>query len=296
MPVHMTTGEKWFQAFAIAFIAMLSITMLYPFVHLLSVSLSSPTEAIRPGIHLFPKDISTDAYRKVFDSPRVWVGFANTLFRTAVGTPLALLFMAATAYPLSKKYLPHRGFYTMVFVFTMFFQGGLIPTYLLVKNLGLIDSSWAYILLPPFLISTFSMLIMRNFFAAIPEELEDSAKIDGANEICVLVSIVLPLSKPILATIGLWSAVHHWNAWFDGLLYVQNPNLMVLQVYLRRLVVENMTVEVQALMDQKSGVEDVIPDTVKAATLMVATIPILFAYPFLQKYFVKGVLVGSLKG
>ncbi|ANE45912.1 ABC transporter permease [Paenibacillus swuensis] len=296
MPVHMTTGERWFQVTAVGLISLLCISMVYPFIHLMSVSFSTPPEAIRPGIHLFPKELSLEAYRKVFQSERVWIGFGNTLFRTLVGTPLALLFMAATAYPLSKKYLPHRSFYTMFFVFTMFFQGGLIPTYLLVKNLGMIDSRWAYILLPPFLISTFSMLIMRNFFASLPEELEDSAKIDGASDIRILFSIVLPLSRPILATIGLWTAVHHWNAWYDGLLYIQDPKLMVLQTYLRRLVVENMTVETQALMDQVSGVESVIPETVKAATLMVSIVPIMVVYPFIQKYFVKGVLVGSLKG
>nr|WP_246079166.1 carbohydrate ABC transporter permease [Paenibacillus piri] len=292
----MTVGEKLFQVFAVLFIFLMSAAMLYPFIHLLSVSFSTPTEAIRPGFHLFPLEFSTEAYSKTFSSGQIWIGFGNTVFRTVAGTFLSLIFMAMTAYALSKKYLPHRTFWTMFIVFTMFFQGGLIPTYLLIKGLGLLDSRWVYVLAAPYLISTFSMLIMRNFFMSIPSELEDSAKIDGASDIKILYTIIIPLSKPILATVGLWSAVNHWNAWFDGLLYIQDTSKMLLQTYLRRLIVENRSEEVQILMDQAVGAMDVIPETVKASTLMVATLPIIILYPFLQKYFVKGILVGSLKG
>ncbi|CAG7645411.1 carbohydrate ABC transporter permease [Paenibacillus allorhizosphaerae] len=292
---RMTAGEKGFQLALVVFFSVFSAAMLYPFVHELAVSFSTPVEAIRPGLHIFPLEWSLEAYKTVFVSSQIWIGFGNTIFRTVVGTLLSLIFMSMVAYPLSKKYLPHRTFYTMLIVFTMFFQGGLIPTYLLIKQLGLINSHWVYVLAPPFLISTFSMLILRNFFMQIPSELEDSAKMDGASDIRVLVSLILPLSKPILATVGLWSAVNHWNAWFDGLLYIQDPAKMVLQIYLRRLVVENQTQEMQALLDQP-GVQNMIPETIKAATLMVATIPILIVYPFLQKYFVKGIFVGSLKG
>ncbi|MBB6732325.1 carbohydrate ABC transporter permease [Cohnella sp. CBP 2801] len=291
-----TAEEKWFQAVAILIVGLLSLSILYPFVHLISVSFSTPTEAIRPGFHLYPREISLEAYRKTFDSRQIWIGFGNTAFRTAVGTALSLLFMALTAYPLSKRDLPHRTFYTMVFLFTMFFQGGLIPTYLLVKQLGLLDSRLVFLVAPPFLISTFSLLIMRNFFASIPAELEDAARIDGAGDLRTLFSIVLPLSKPILATVGLWSAVGHWNSWFDGMLYIQDSSKMLLQTYLRRLVVENRDQDVQALMDQMIGVQDVIPETVKAAALIVTVVPIVALYPFLQKYFVQGVMIGSLKG
>lgn len=296
MRIRPTAEEKWFQAVAILIVGLLSLSILYPFVHLISVSFSTPTEAIRPGFHLYPRAISLEAYRKTFDSRQIWIGFGNTAFRTAAGTALSLLFMALTAYPLSKRDLPHRTFYTMVFLFTMFFQGGLIPTYLLVKQLGLLDSRLVFLVAPPFLISTFSMLIMRNFFASIPAELEDAARIDGAGDLRTLFSIVLPLSKPILATVGLWSAVGHWNSWFDGMLYIQDSSKMLLQTYLRRLVVENRDQDVQALMDQMIGVQDVIPETVKAAALIVTVVPIVALYPFLQKYFVQGVMIGSLKG
>ncbi|QHT63938.1 carbohydrate ABC transporter permease [Paenibacillus lycopersici] len=294
--MRMTKGEQAFQIAAVALIGLLSLSVLYPFVHLLSVSFSTPTEAIRPGFHLYPLHVSLEAYKKTFDSKQIWIGFGNTAFRTVAGSLLSLFFMAITAYPLSKPDLPHRSLYTMVFVFTMFFQGGLIPTYLLVKNIGLLDSRWVFILAPPFLISTFSLLIMRNFFMSLPSELEDAAKIDGAGDLRVLFSVIMPLSKPILATLGLWAAVAHWNSWFDGMLYIQDSSKMLLQTYLRRLIVENRDQDVQALLDQTMGAQDVIPETVKASTLIVTIVPIIIVYPFLQKYFVKGVLVGSLKG
>lgn len=292
--LRMTAGEKVFQVFLVAFISLMSVAMLYPFLHVLSVSLSTPAEAIRPGLHLYPKEISLEAYAKTFVSSQIWVGYKNTIFRTVVGTIIALFVMSLTAYPLSKKYLPHRSFYTLLIVFTMFFSGGLIPAYMLIKGLGLINSVWVYIL--PVMIKTFSLLILRNFFMAIPSELEDSAKIDGASELRILMSIVLPLSKPVLATIGLWQAVNHWNDWFDGLLYIQDPSKMVLQIFLRKLIVSNEAQEINAIMNQVPGMEIVTPETIKAATLMVATLPILIVYPFIQKYFVKGIMVGSLKG
>ncbi|MBO9608596.1 MAG: carbohydrate ABC transporter permease [Paenibacillaceae bacterium] len=287
--MRMTTGEKAFQVVLIVFITLLCVAMLYPFVHELAVSLSTPTEAIRQGIHIIPLEFSVDAYKQVLSSNDIWTGLYNSVFRTVVGTILMLIMMTMGAYPLSKKYLPHRSYYTMFIVITMFFSGGLIPTYLLVKNLHLVDSSWALII--PGLISTFSMMIMRNFFMGVPDELEESAKIDGANDIRILVSIVVPLSMPIMATVGLWSAVYHWNAWFDALIYIQDIKKQVLQIYLRKLVVSNEDTALQALMNQT-----VTQESIKAAVIMFVTLPILIVYPFLQKYFVKGALIGSLKG
>ncbi|KRF39124.1 carbohydrate ABC transporter permease [Paenibacillus sp. Soil787] len=287
--MQMTTGEKLFQVLLLVGISLLCIVMMYPFVHELAVSLSSPTEALRQGIHLIPKEFSFGAYKEVFSSKDIWNGMGSSLFRTIIGTVLMVFFMMLGAYPLSKKHLPHRNFYTMFIVFTMFFSGGLIPTYLLVKSLHLVDSRWALIV--PCLINTFSMLILRNFFMAIPEELEESAKMDGANDIIVLARIIVPLSLPILATIALWSAVFHWNAWFDSLIYVQDPTKQVLQIYLRKLVVSNEDTSLQTLMNPY-----VTGESIKAAVIMFVTMPILIVYPFLQKYFVKGVMVGSLKG
>lgn len=287
--VKQTFGEKLFQTILIGFIACLCLCMLYPFVHVLSVSFSTSAEALRPGIHLYPHAISLKAWKRVIETDTVWIALGNTVFRTVVGTLLTLIFMAMAAYPLSKKNLPHRGFYTMFIVVTMFFGGGLIPTYLLIKSLGFIDSRWALII--PGLISTYSMLILRNFFMGIPAELEESAKIDGANDLRILFTIMIPLSKPVLATLALWSAVGHWNAWFDALLYIQDQSKIVLQLYLRRLVI---TAEGDPLL--AVPIEEQAPIALQSAIIMFTALPILLVYPFLQKHFVKGVMVGSLKG
>lgn len=177
-------GSTLFQIFLISFMVILCMIMLYPFVHMLSISFSSPAESLRLGIHLYPKQVSLYAWERVLGKTDIWIGFGNTVFRTVVGTVCSVLFMSMGAYPLSRRYLPHRNVFTLLIVFTMFFGGGLIPTYFLIKNLGLLDTRAVYIL--PGLVSTFSMLILRNFFQAIPDELEDSAKIDGANDLRIL--------------------------------------------------------------------------------------------------------------
>ncbi|MCT1402974.1 carbohydrate ABC transporter permease [Paenibacillus sp. p3-SID867] len=287
--MRLTKGEKVFQGFLLVIITMLCIIMVYPFLHVLSISLSTPAEALRPGIHLYPKEISLFAWERVLSTDSIWRAFGITVFRTVVGTLLSLVFMSMAAYPLSRKYLPHRGFYTMFIIITMFFSGGLIPTYLLIKSLGLINSVWVYII--PGLVSTFSMIILRNFFMGIPNELEDSAKIDGANDIRILVQIIVPLSAPVLATLALWTAVAHWNSWFDAMLYMQDNTKITLQLLLRRLVIANMG---DPMMPVPTEEED--PAMVKAAIIMFTALPILAVYPFLQRFFVKGVMVGSLKG
>lgn len=287
--MRLTKGEKIFQGFLLVIITMLCIVMVYPFLHVLSISLSTPAEALRPGIHLYPKEISLFAWERVLSTDSIWRAFGITVFRTVVGTLLSLVFMSMAAYPLSRKYLPHRGYYTTFIIITMFFGGGLIPTYLLIKSLGLINSVWVYII--PGLVSTFSMLILRNFFMGIPMELEDSAKIDGANDIRILVQIIVPLSAPVLATLALWAAVAHWNSWFDAMLYMQDKTKITLQLLLRRLVIANMG---DPMMPVPTEEED--PAMVKAAIIMFTALPILVVYPFLQRFFVKGVMVGSLKG
>ncbi|KRE98871.1 ABC transporter permease [Paenibacillus sp. Soil766] len=287
--MRLSSGEKVFQVFLIGFILLVSAGMLYPFAHVLSISLSTTAESVRPGLHWYPHEISWFAWQRVVEDSNVWRALGNTVFRTIVGTFLTLLALSMAAYPLSKKHLPHRSFYMMFIVVTMFFSGGLIPSYLLIKSLGLIDSRWVLII--PGLISTFSLLILRNFFMTLPEELEDSAKMDGAGDLRILFTIILPLSKPVLATLALWSAVGHWNAWFDAMIYLQDQKLYVLQTFLRRLVI---AAESDPLLPPKD--ETMAPETVKAAVIMFTALPILIVYPFLQKYFVKGTLVGSIKG
>lgn len=289
--MKMSSGERIFQCILILFVTLLCIVTVYPFLHIASVSLSSPSEASRFGFHVYPRELDFFAWNQVLSQTKIWIGFGNSVFRTIVGTALSLIAMSLCAYPLSRKYLPHRSFYTMVILFTMFFGGGTIPTYLLMKSLHLMDTRWIYIL--PGLIPVFSMLVLRNFFMAIPTELEESAKIDGANDVSILFRIILPLSKPVLATLALWAAVGHWNAWFDAVLYVTDQNKQVLQFFLREIVITNTDAEtfgrtVVGNFEYTSSI--------KAATIMFAALPILIVYPFLQKYFVKGTMIGSLKG
>lgn len=287
-------GEKAFDAFNYTFLLLFAISCVYPFINVLSISFSTPSAANAYGLKLWPKETTLEGYRAVFENKYIWIGYGNTIFRTIVGTFLNIVFSVMCAYPLSKRYLPNRNLFTFIFIFTIFFSGGLIPNYLLIKELGLLNSRWALIL--PILINAYTMIIVRNFFMSLPEEIEESAKIDGANDFRILFSIVLPVSMPIIATIGLWYAVAHWNAWFDALLYISDPNKTVLNTVLRKIVIEGSSQFQSFDTYDPAKQNSVTPDIIKAATIMVATFPILCVYPFIQKYFVKGVMVGSLKG
>lgn len=271
---------------------LIGLATVYPFVYLLGLSISAP-EVSFTTVYLIPPRLSLASYQKVLANEFIALGFKNTIVRTVLGVAINVVLAVFAAYPLSKRYFPLRRFWTAFIVFTMFFEGGLIPSYLLVKSLGLFNTVWALIL--PTAIGTFTMIIVRNFFMALPESLEESARIDGANEVVVLFWIVLPMSKPIIATASLWFAVGHWNSWFESLIYIIDFRKQVLQVVLRRIVLEGT----QQAMEVMSTLYDRVPEnpeSIKAATIMVATIPIILVYPFLQKYFVKGVIIGALKG
>lgn len=294
MKIKKSISEKIFMAVNYMFMIIFCITVIFPFWNLITLSFTgSGVSTIK--YYFWPPVTTLANYKRVFLSNNIWIGFYNTFFRTIIGSVLTLLFSIHTAYPLSKKYFPHRSFWTLLVVFTMFFSGGMIPDYVLVRTLGLINSRWALIF--PMLINTFNMIILRNFFMNIPDSLEESAKIDGANDIVILYRIILPLSGSIIATIALWTAVGHWNAWFDCLIYINDANKMVVQTILRRVVLEGSQ-QLINLTGYIPGVEEVAvnSETIKAATIIVATVPILLVYPFIQKYFVKGVMVGSLKG
>ncbi|MBR4427956.1 MAG: carbohydrate ABC transporter permease [Clostridia bacterium] len=276
-------------------LALLSLTIVFAFLHLLSISLSSNAVATKGGLLFVPREVTFDNYSRVFKNRYIWIGYKNTLFRTIVGTSVQLMFTALGAYVLSKKYFPHRTFWTLLIVFTMFFSGGLIPTFLLVKNLGLTNTYASMIL--PGLISAYNLTIMRNFFQSLPEEIEESCMIDGAGRMRIFWQFILPLSTPILATVALWLAVGHWNAWFDVLIYISDSDKRTLQVVLRNIIITG-TKELD-LGTASSSVNDepqISSAGLKAASIYVATIPILCVYPFLQKHFVKGIMVGSLKG
>jgi len=267
--------------------------MVYPFWQVIVTSISTAAEANRIGVKLWPKEISWEGYKNVLTNNFIWIGYKNTGIRVVLGTIIQMVLMILTAYPLSKKYLPNRNIITMFIVFTMFFSGGMIPEYLNIRDLGIDDTIWALIL--PAGVNTFNMLILRNFFMGIPEEIEESAKIDGASAMYILVRIILPLSLSSIMTVGLWTVVDHWNAWFDCLIYIRDYNKYVLQAVLRKIIIDaapqfdNNTVamEERVMMDA---------EVIKSATIIVSTIPIMLVYPFVQKYFITGVMVGSLKG
>jgi putative aldouronate transport system permease protein len=270
----------------------LSITTLVPLLQAATISLSPPEVVNRYGFHLFPTKLDFSGYESVFNYSVIWTSYGNTIVRTLLGTAISLVLTFLGAYPLSKRSLPNRKLWTGVIVLTMFFSGGLIPSYLLIKNIGLMNSVWALVL--PGAVSAFMLLIVRNFIAGLPESLEESAKIDGANEIVVLFRIVLPLSLPIIATVGLYSGVGHWNAWFDSMIYIQDEGKQVLQMILRRILLEGQDVASESGSGSHAAVVN--SETVKMAALIVSILPILLVYPFLQKYFVKGTLMGSVKG
>lgn len=286
-------ADRKFDYFNNLLMALLSVTILYPFVFLITSSLSGLDMSLG-GFSLIPRQFTFDNYAKVLRNPQISSGYLVTAFRTVLGTVLSLIVTFALAWPLSKKTFPNRNMWTGLVVFTMFFSGGMIPTYLLVRQLGLIDTIWALVL--PELVSAFNFVIVRNYMQTIPASLEESAKIDGANDIVVLIRIILPVCKPIIATIGLWVAVWHWNAWFDSMIYMTKAEGQVVQLVMRRIVLEGSDQMTQMMMHAQMGNEAIAPEGLKAATVMVTTLPILCVYPFIQKYFVRGVMVGSLKG
>ncbi len=266
------------------------------FWHLLNLSLSPSYIATKGGLLLYPKDLTFDNYARVIDNRYIWMGYRNTIIRTVFGTVLQLFFTAMGAYVLSKRFFPHRTFWTLFIVFTMFFSGGLIPNYLLVKELGLLDTYASMIL--PGLISAYNMVIIRNYFQSLPEEIEESCLIDGAGRFRIFLQFILPLSKPILATVALWLVVGHWNSWFDVLIYISDDTKFTLQIVLRRIILtgskEILDTSAAASAAQTESV--VSSEGLKAACIFITTLPILCTYPFVQKFFVKGIMIGSLKG
>lgn len=291
--IKKSTGEKVFDAFNVLFLGVMALSMVYPFWYLLAISLSDAHSALSK-VYLWPSMFSFASYQNVLGTKYIYMAFGVTVLRTVLGTLVALFLGYNMAYVLSKKYYPFRGFWTALTVFTMFFSGGMVPEYLLVRDLGIYDTIWALVL--PTSISAYNIVIMRNFLMSLPDSLEESAKLDGANDITILYRIILPLSMPIIATIGLWTAVAHWNAWFDAMVYIKTIEKQVLQTVLRRVVLLGDASLVPLSGEVVTGSTDMNTETIKAATVMVATVPILIVYPFIQKYFVKGIMIGSLKG
>ena len=264
----------------------------YPVYFVCIASISNPMAVSRGEILLWPKEINFMGYEKVFEDARVWIGYRNTLFYTFSGTLLSLLFTIPAAYALSRKETPFRQPLMFFFTFTMFFSGGLIPTYFLMQNLHLVNTIWVMIV--PFSVSVYNLIVTRTFFqTSIPEELFEAARIDGCSYTRFLFQIVLPLSKAIIAVIGLYYAVGYWNEYMRALIYVQNKDLVPLQLVLRSILVENQAVEASSLGSESRRL---LADLLKYALIVVSTLPMIILYPLLQKYFEKGVMIGSIKG
>lgn len=286
-------SEVAFSVFNYIFFVILCIIMVYPFWHVVMMSLSSVEATAKGGVFLWPKGFNLDTYIKVFKDPSIWSGYFTTVMVTLAGTFFGTLFTATTAYPLSKKDLPFGKTMLFLVLFTMLFSGGMIPGYLLMKNLNLIDNRLSLVL--PGLISAYNVIIMKSFFQSIPESLEESAKIDGATEVTIFWKIVLPLSKATVATIALFTAVGYWNDYFSTVLYINTKERWALQAVLRYMLT-NTNQAMQSAGVTVAAATNVTAATIKAASVVVATVPILCVYPFVQKYFVKGVMIGGVKG
>ena len=265
---------------------------LFPLGYILLVSVTPGAEYLGGGHGFLPREPTLNAYRMVWADPSIRAGYGNTVFRTVVGTFATLAVTAVVAYPLSRPRFRPRRWLMLFIVFTVIFTGGMLPKYLLINALGLINNRLVYVL--PIMLTGFNVIILRNFFAAIPETLEEAARIDGAGEWAILIRIYLPLSLPALGTIGLWTAVLHWNLWFDGLLYITDDTKQVMQILLQRIVVEG---DVNRL---RFGAADLdvatySAEAVKAAAIVLNTVPLVLLYLALQRFFIKGITLGGIK-
>jgi putative aldouronate transport system permease protein len=296
--LKLSFGDRVMSAIIHIFLLLLAFVTFYPFWNALVISFNSGMDTVLGGVTFWPRDFTLENYRVVFQDSRILNGFAISILRTVIGTILSVLLTAIFAYGLSKKELIGRNYYMIFCIITMFFSGGLIPTFLLIRELGLLNSFWVMVI--PGLISVWNMIIFRTFFQGLPAGLEESAKIDGCGYWGVFFRIILPLSGPVIATLGLFTAVGHWNDWFLPSIYISDQSLFPVQTMLQQILNSNIMSEQMAQLDSSAQahltqMKMVTTKSLSMATMMVATIPIILVYPFVQKYFVKGVLVGSLK-
>lgn len=275
-------------------LGILGLIILYPLIYIVSSSFSSGDALLAGKVLLWPVDFSLEGYAAVFSNHNIGIGYKNTVFYTVVGTIVNVVMTMVCAYPLSRKDMPYRGFFMFLFTFTMFFSGGMVPTYMLISQLKLIDK-WIVMILPG-MIGVYNMILARTFLQNLPYELFEAAEMDGCSDAYYFVKMALPLSKACMAVIALYYAVGHWNAYFNAFLYINDRDKYPLSLFLREILVSNQMTESMDLdpdlMERKQGLADVL----KYSLIMVSTLPVLCVYPFAQKYFVKGVMIGSLKG
>lgn len=294
-----SAGDRAFDAINITFMICLMIVTIYPFINMIAVSLNDANDAIRGGIYLWPREWTLDNYKYIFGESDIYHATLISALRTIIGTIVSVFCTAMLAYTLSRQEFVLRKFVTMFFVFTMYFSGGLIPGYLLIRDLGLIGSFWVYII--PGVIGVFNMIVIRSFIEGLPEGILESARIDGAGEFTTFMRVVLPLTIPAMATVSLFVAVGQWNSWFDVFLYnSSNKELSTLQYELMKILQTSTTAATSSASDVYQSAENsgiaVTPTSIRATMTIIASVPILMVYPFLQKYFVQGMTIGGVKG
>lgn len=291
------TKKKKLHAFDIiniTFLTVVSIFMIYPFYNVLIISFAKYDDLVKSGMYIIPTSFNLDAYKTVLWDSAFYKGFIVSVFITIIGTSISMILSVCGGYALSKKDMPGRNVLLFIVLFTMFFSGGLIPYYLTVKAVGLIDTIWAMIL--PVAISTWNLIIIKSYFNNFPVSLEESARLDGANDIQILVKIVIPTSKPIIATFSLFYAVDRWNEWWNALIFVSDKDIRPLQIVLREILINySSTISDAAKQALLSGDKVIFSTSIQMAAITVSMIPIIIIYPFLQKYFVKGIMLGSMK-
>ena len=290
--IRQNSAEKAFDIFNYALVTIFALLCIFPFIYVLGFSITPYREYLANPLRLIPKEPSFQAYTQMLGMSLLRTGYRNTIIITVCGTALNLFLLCISAYPLSKKNLKGRSVVMSFIIFTMFFSGGMIPNYALIRTLGLINTYWALIL--PGAISTYNLILMRNFISTIPDSLEESAIIDGANEIIILFRIILPLSVPAIFTFLLFHSVGHWNTYFDSVLYITRRAMWPLMLVLRELVTEGGNMAREGMEFDADRLAQ--PFTLQMAAIVITVVPILLVYPFIQRYFMKGLLLGSIKG
>ncbi len=297
--IRSSKGDKFFMFLIYLFIAIALLLVIYPLIYVISASISSPTSVNSGEMWLLPKKITWDGYKTIFTYKSIWQGYRNTIYYTLLGTFINLLCTLPCAYALGRAEFYGKNLFMKFLMVPMFISGGLVPTYLLIKNLGMNDSIWALVI--PGAVSVYNIAITRTFFqSTIPREMEEAALIDGCSDFQIFMKIVLPLSMPIIAVMGLFCGVAHWNSYFSSLIYLTNKSMYPLQLILREILVNQDltkgTTEMTAAAAEVAYSKQQLAQVIKYGVMIVSTLPIIMIYPFLQKYFVKGVMVGSLKG
>ena len=293
--VRRSRDDRIFYAVSYGVVILLTLIVLYPLVYIVSCSFSSANAVSTGKVVLLPVEPSVMGYQKVFENARVWTGYRNTLLYTVLGTLINVAITLICAYPLARRKLPHRGFFTFLFTFTMLFGGGMIPTYLVMRDLHLLNTIWVMVL--PGALGISQMIVTRTFInSTIPEDLLEAAQIDGCNDFRFFGEFVLPLSKAVIAVIAMQYAIGHWNSYFNAFIYLSDARMYPLQIFLREILVMNQ-IDLSEIADPEAAIAmQGMADLLKYSLIVVATAPILCVYPFVQKYFVKGVMIGSLKG